>query len=342
VAIRDAGRVEEVGRPAPTGARPVIRTRLDEADGPLGILAEPGGKNAAAAPPPTTIASNDVNGATLPQAARAYRDASPYRRSWCSPALDTQSRALKNRAVRDQSRAGPVSPALVISLVALFVALGGTGYAAFTVGSRDIKTGAVGSRAVKNGSLKGKDLKLGTVGGREVNEGKLDAGKLGLVANASHASSADVATTAGSATTAANATTVGGVTVMKIAVSDPIPSTGTTTTTLFDLAGLKVVETCTGTGSVIDLQATAHEPGIIKASGQQDQSPLTPWAATDPNFLPTSPALDVNQAAVPENSEGELWWQTQTGKALTFTYLSEVNAFGGVSNCTVGGTVIAG
>jgi hypothetical protein len=33
---------------------------------------------------------------------------------------------------------------------------------------------------------------------------------------------------------------------------------------------------------------------------------------------------------------------TRTGKALTFTYLSEVNAFGSGSNCTVGGTVIAG
>jgi len=256
--------------------------------------------------------------------------------------LDSQRRGFKNEGVRDRNRSGPVSPALVISLVALFVALGGTGYAAFKVGPRDIKTDAVGSRAVKNGSLKGKDLRRGTVGGREVNEGKLDAGKLGVVGNAGHASSADVATTAGSAATAANATTVGGVTVMKIAVSDPIPSTGTTTTVLFDLAGLRVVETCTGSGTVIDLLATAHEPGIIKASGQQDQAPLSPWAENDPNFLPTSPAFDVNQATGPENSEGELRWQTQTGKALTFTYLSEVNAFGSPSNCTIGGTVIAG
>lgn len=234
----------------------------------------------------------------------------------------------------------------MVSLVALFVALGGTGYAAFKVGSRNIKSGAVGSRAVKNGSLRGKDLKRGTVGGREVNEdkldpGKLDAGRLGVVPNASHATRADTATTAANAIAAANATTVGGVTVKQIAVSPPIPSTGTTTTPLFDLAGLKVVETCTGTGHVIDLQATAHEPGIIKASGQQDQTPLNPWASNDPDFLPTSPAFDVNQAAIPENSEGELWWQTRTGKALTFTYLSEVNAFGTGSNCTVGGTVIA-
>ena len=55
------------------------------------------------------------------------------------------------------------SPSLVISVVALFVAMGGTGYAAFrpgknTVGAAQIKTGAVGSSEVKNKSLKTVDL----------------------------------------------------------------------------------------------------------------------------------------------------------------------------------------
>jgi hypothetical protein len=55
------------------------------------------------------------------------------------------------------------SPALVISLVALFVALGGTGYAALklpknSVGSSQIKTGAVRSSEVKDRSLKRKDF----------------------------------------------------------------------------------------------------------------------------------------------------------------------------------------
>lgn len=55
------------------------------------------------------------------------------------------------------------SPALVISLIALFVAIGGTGYAAFklgknTVGAAQIRTGAVRSPEVKNKSLKTVDF----------------------------------------------------------------------------------------------------------------------------------------------------------------------------------------
>lgn len=59
-----------------------------------------------------------------------------------------------------------LSFANVISMVALFVALGGTGYAASTlaknsVGSKQIKSNAVTSSKVKNGSLLSKDFKSG-------------------------------------------------------------------------------------------------------------------------------------------------------------------------------------
>src|SRR5215210_8057438 len=65
------------------------------------------------------------------------------------------------------------SPALVISLIALFVALGGTSYAAIKIGARNLKTGSVGTRAVKNGTLSGRDLKRAGLSGREINEGRL-------------------------------------------------------------------------------------------------------------------------------------------------------------------------
>jgi hypothetical protein len=58
------------------------------------------------------------------------------------------------------------SPAMGVALLALFVALGGTGYAAVklgknTVGSKQIKSGAVRSAEVKNRSLLKKDFKAG-------------------------------------------------------------------------------------------------------------------------------------------------------------------------------------
>jgi hypothetical protein len=58
------------------------------------------------------------------------------------------------------------SPALIVALLALFVALAGTGYAAFklprnSVGSRQIRTGAVQSSDVRNRSLLAKDFMRG-------------------------------------------------------------------------------------------------------------------------------------------------------------------------------------
>jgi hypothetical protein len=58
------------------------------------------------------------------------------------------------------------SPALIIAMVALVVALGGTGYAALkvprnSVGSTQLKANAVTSPKVKNGSLSKNDFKAG-------------------------------------------------------------------------------------------------------------------------------------------------------------------------------------
>src|SRR6266542_892862 len=103
-------------------------------------------------------------------------------------------------------RVRPPSPALIISMVALTVALGGTAWAA-------IHANSVGSLQVKNNSLKSIDLKdhravkdvdvvSNSLTGNAINEGTL-----GVVPNATHASSADSATSADTATNAGHATT---------------------------------------------------------------------------------------------------------------------------------------
>ncbi len=79
-----------------------------------------------------------------------------------------------------------------IALVALFVALGGTGYAAVTINGSSIR----------NGSIAGKKLKKHTLTGTQIN-----VKKLGTVPAAAKATSAASATTASTAT---NATNLGG------------------------------------------------------------------------------------------------------------------------------------
>lgn len=79
-----------------------------------------------------------------------------------------------------------------VALLALFVALGGTAYAAT----------AINGKLIQNGTIAGKKLKKDTLGGKQVLESSL-----GTVASASHADSAGSAETAKSATVAASATT---------------------------------------------------------------------------------------------------------------------------------------
>jgi hypothetical protein len=75
----------------------------------------------------------------------------------------------------------------VVATLALFIALGGTGYAASQLTGRDIK----------NRSLTGADIKKNAIGGNEVNESKLRTVPRAL--NATNAASADVSKNAGNA-----------------------------------------------------------------------------------------------------------------------------------------------
>jgi hypothetical protein len=95
------------------------------------------------------------------------------------------------------------SPAMAVALLALFVALGGTGYAVTKINGN----------VLKNRSVPAKKLKKNQISGTEVNESKLgkvpaakDADSAANAANAAHATAADNATAAGSAQTAAEAT----------------------------------------------------------------------------------------------------------------------------------------
>jgi len=55
---------------------------------------------------------------------------------------------------------------MIVALLALFVALGGSSYAAVKIGARDIQRGAVGTRAIANNSIRSGDIHNATVSGR--------------------------------------------------------------------------------------------------------------------------------------------------------------------------------
>ena len=87
------------------------------------------------------------------------------------------------------------SPATALSVIALFVALGGTGYAA--------ATGSIDSREIRNNTVQGKDIRNSTIRGGDVRNNSLTGSdvaetRLGKVPSSSRA---DLAT---------NANTIGG------------------------------------------------------------------------------------------------------------------------------------
>ena len=88
------------------------------------------------------------------------------------------------------------SGAMLVAVVALFVAMGGVGYAAATIGSAEII----------NNSVKGKDVRNNTLKGPDVNESTL-----GKVPSAAQADSAQSADNAQNAQSAANAGLLDGI-----------------------------------------------------------------------------------------------------------------------------------
>lgn len=102
------------------------------------------------------------------------------------------------------------SPALVVSIIALVVALGGTSYAALSlpknsVGANQLKSGAVTAAKIKNGAVTGSKVANGTLTGANIKLSTL--GTVPSAASATSAISASNATNAINATIAANATT---------------------------------------------------------------------------------------------------------------------------------------
>ena len=76
------------------------------------------------------------------------------------------------------------SPALVVALLALFVALGGTGYAAFklpknSVGSKQIRKGAVRHSDIASNAVTGSNVKRGSLNRTDFKAGTLPQGQRG-------------------------------------------------------------------------------------------------------------------------------------------------------------------
>jgi hypothetical protein len=73
---------------------------------------------------------------------------------------------------------GKLTFANAISLIALFIALGGSSYAAVRVGSRQIADNSVRGRDIRNNDLRSRDIRNGAVLGRDLRNGTVTGADL--------------------------------------------------------------------------------------------------------------------------------------------------------------------
>jgi len=147
-----------------------------------------------------------------------------------------------------------------IALLALFVALSGTTYAAAnvvlpknSVGTKQLKKKAVTTPKIKNGAVTGAKIKLSTLG------------KVPSAASADHATSADSATNATHATTADNATALQG-----FAATSLVRATTATAGTGVNPCGSGAIFTAFNTGTFTNAVAksvTAPVAGVLLVFG---------------------------------------------------------------------------
>ncbi|MGB2852742.1 MAG: hypothetical protein WBB30_06210 [Solirubrobacterales bacterium] len=86
------------------------------------------------------------------------------------------------------------SPALVISLIALFVALGSGAYAASKIGTSDLKKNAVTTPKIAKDAVKSSKVENGKLKGKDLEDGAVRASKLGSITEVSETTTAPLFT----------------------------------------------------------------------------------------------------------------------------------------------------
>jgi hypothetical protein len=208
------------------------------------------------------------------------------------------------------------SPALVIAIIALIVALGGTGYAAVSlpknsVGSKQLKKNAVIGSKIKANAVTGSKVKNGSLTGADIN-----LGTLGTVPNATNAANATHAGSADNATNAGNSAKTGGNTVRAFSLYGTSPVTDHQ---ILDLDGLQLNASCTG-GSVTLTAHTTTSDNEISAFTHDGSSGTEAQAFSDSFNAGDSFAVPMNTHS---DEIGQLRFTGADGHFVDLTYNEE-------------------
>jgi hypothetical protein len=227
---------------------------------------------------------------------------------------------------------GP-SPALVVSVVALVVALGGTSYAAFSlpknsVGTKQLKKNAVTTSKIKNNAVTTSKIKNGSVTASKINTSGLTVPN---AQNADHANTADSASNATNATNANNATTVGGKQVKQFFVNDP---TSTANAAVFTVDGVTINGGCdAGNNPQLTIQNNSGKGGMLGGLSVRNAATTTLVVT---NF--TSTPVDLTNGT---NGGGFVTAELANGNIISVQYVNTGTFDGTPGRCVLSGSVTA-
>jgi len=240
------------------------------------------------------------------------------------------------------------SPALVVSLIALFVSLSGVSYglARGLIGSRelkdneirsrdirnneirsiDIRNNQVRGRDIRNSTIQGRDVAINTLTGEDINESTL--GKVPSAATADNATSA---------ASAASAEAVGGLSLRKLFVKQ---TPGTAPTQVQSGPGYALEGGCTPTGGILRLRGAGGAPETNVTLHGNGQGGAGAFFDSDTNL---EPGDQLDLLGGNDRGAGTAVVSTTSGVVTTLVYALESSpAFQGEAVCALRGVTLSG
>jgi len=228
----------------------------------------------------------------------------------------------------------------VISLVALFVSLGGMSYAVSTgtIDSRQVRDNTIRSRDIRNNTIRTEDIRNNEIRGRDIRNSTIrtedvafntltgadiNESKLGKVPEATKADSAQ------------DAATVSGLAVGKLFAKQPA---GTPLVEILRGDGFSLRAGCSGAGAVsLQLDGLGAPSTNVTVEGGWSGGAVF---QSDPDVQPGD---NIDLLGSPQGGAGTAVIATSAGKVTTIVYGAQnANAFTGENVCAVRGSVIAG
>ena len=222
----------------------------------------------------------------------------------------------------------------VLSLVAVFVALGGGAYAA------GLAKNSVKSKQIKDGAVQGKDIKDGAVNGGKVSDGSLS----GPDFSDDSLTGADIAESTLQGMQVPTTARVGGLSVKKI---DFQVGTTNTVTNVLEFPGVfRIDALCANFGDVLDINAstgvdnaTISVVGSFAASGNEEDAFRNISSTIDDDFDTSETfSIDGNLPSVASRQHASIQFSTPAGFVATVDIATEELG----PSCKVTGYAIGG